>query len=83
MDWLKFGFADERVFGVCPDGVVLVSGSKSSELGVGGDGGIGSEEPVREVRFEARCSGRKMPEPGTVVVKYRMLGRVRSLACSA
>lgn len=43
---------------------------KAGVVGVGGN-----VEAVRdgEYDFAARCDGRKMPAPGTDVVKYRML----------
>ena len=55
-------------------GVLLLKGwwplrLKSPKEGVVGVGGKLSAERVGEARFDARWSGRKMPEPGTEVVK--------------
>lgn len=41
--------------------------------GVVGVGGNESEESVGEARLKALFDGRKMPAPGTDVVKYRVL----------
>jgi len=49
-------------------GLVVVDMLKLVYDGVVGVGGKSSD--VAEERFWARCTGRKMPEPGTVVVKY-------------
>jgi hypothetical protein len=51
----------------------VVEWLKLENGGVAGVEGNGSEVIVDEERFVARCIGRKMPDPGTEVVKYRML----------
>lgn len=57
---LKLGFSVVEMLKLENDGVVGVGG-KVSEVRVG------------EERFVARCIGRNMPDPGTEVVKYRVL----------
>jgi hypothetical protein len=57
---LKFGFSAVERLKLLKDGVV-------------GVGGKVSEDELGEARFVARWIGRKMPAPGTEVVKYRML----------
>jgi len=43
--------------------------------GVVGVGGKDPDDNVGEARLEARLRGRKMPEPGSEVVKYRTLDK--------
>lgn len=57
---LKLGFSVVERLKLLKDGVVGVGG-KVSDVRVG------------EARFVARCIGRNIPEPGTEVVKYRVL----------
>jgi len=70
-DWLNFD--TEGVGGVH----VLLSARppmlKLPSEGVVGVGGNDPEDRVGEARFEARLRGRKIPEPETEVVKYRIL----------
>jgi hypothetical protein len=54
-------------------GFSMVERLKLEYGGVVGVGGSESDVIVDEERFVARCMGRKMPDPGTEVVKYRML----------
>lgn len=54
-------------------GFSLVERLKVLKDGVVGVGGKVSEVKVGEDRFVARCTGRNIPEPGTEVVKYRVL----------
>jgi hypothetical protein len=59
-------------------GLSVVERLKLLKEGVVGVGGKVSEVKVGDARLIARCIGRKMPEPGTEVVKYRVL-RQRSV----
>ena len=56
--------------------VLISSFPRRSSLAKDGVVGVGGKESVDmtvEARFEARLVGKKMPAPGTEVVKYRML----------
>ena len=78
-DWLNFDIAG--VGGV----YVLLSARppilKLPSEGVVGVGGNDPDDRVGEARFEARLRGRKIPAPGTEVLKYRILVSQR-LGCS-
>lgn len=68
-DWENLGI--EGVSLKC--GFSLVERLKLLNEGVVGEGGKLSEVIVGDDRFIALCIGKKMPEPGTEVVKYRVL----------
>lgn len=59
---LKFGFSVVETLKLLNEGVVGVGGNVPSVL-------------AGEARLVALCIGKKMPEPGTEVVKYRVLLR--------
>jgi hypothetical protein len=70
-DCEKFGFGIEGVSGL-KLGFSMVERLKLLWYeGVVGSGAKSDEPP--EMRFCARCTGRKIPEPGTEVSKYCVL----------
>lgn len=68
-DWENLDLGTKGVFGL-KFGFSVVDRLKLllAYEGVVGEGGKSSEVP--DERLRARCAGRKMPEPGVVVVKY-------------
>lgn len=75
-DWLSFD-----IDGV--GGVYALPSARPPRLNAAREGVVGvkeSESAGVEIRLKALLDGRKIPAPGTDVVKYRILNQVRSIS---